>query len=85
MFKKLRITCDQATTICDKSQYSEASFLEKIKLSWHLFTCKICGVYVKQNKILTQVFKLKASDCKKKSNCLSSVDKELIKKKLSKN
>ena len=31
MFKKLNITCNQATTICDKSQYGNASFFDKIK------------------------------------------------------
>ena len=84
MFKKLRITCNEATTVCDKSQYGEASFLEKIKLIWHLFKCKVCSLYVSQNKTLTRVCKLKASDCKKKSNCLSTVEKELIKENLSK-
>lgn len=84
MFKKLRITCDEATTICDKSQYKEASIFEKLQLSWHLFMCKICGMYVQQNKTLTRVFKLKASDCKKTCNSLSEADKELLKKELEK-
>ena len=29
MFKNFKITCDEATTICDKSQYKEASFLDR--------------------------------------------------------
>jgi len=35
MFKKLNITCKQAVAICDKSQYKEATFFEKIQLNIH--------------------------------------------------
>ncbi len=31
------INCDEATTICDKSQYCEATLWERIKLRMHLF------------------------------------------------
>ena len=80
MVKKFMITCDEATAICDKSQYSEASFFEKIKLSFHLFICKICAKYSKQNKKMTVVFKMKADSCKKQSPCLSTNDKEVFKR-----
>ena len=30
MFKNLKITCDEATTICDKSQYGAATLLERL-------------------------------------------------------
>ena len=36
------INCDEATTICDKNQYKEASFWEKLKLGIHIFICKKC-------------------------------------------
>ena len=32
---KFKITCDEATTICDKSQYGKATILEIIKLKFH--------------------------------------------------
>lgn len=83
MLKKFQINCDQATTICDKSQYGEASFFEKLKLRWHLLVCKLCSSYVKQNQMLTKVFKIKASDCKEQK-CLSARDKEQLKKELEK-
>jgi len=84
MFKKLHITCDEATTICDKSQYNESSFIEKIKLNWHLFTCKICSLYVKQNRKMTDLFNIKSADCKNETKCLSTTDKEHLKKELEK-
>jgi len=49
----MKLTCDEATAICDKSQYKEASLREKIKLSIHLFLCKKCGLYSKQNKVMS--------------------------------
>ncbi|HEY9221052.1 MAG TPA: hypothetical protein VIO43_05680 [Lutibacter sp.] len=53
----MKLTCDEATAICDKSQYNEASFWEKIKLKVHLFLCKKCGLYAKQNKIMSTCLK----------------------------
>ena len=82
MFKKLNITCNQATTICDKSQYGEATLFEKIQLNFHFFGCKICRMYSKQNVKMSKVFKMKANDCKKRISCMSSVEKEQLKGKL---
>jgi hypothetical protein len=82
MFKKIMITCDEATTICDKGQYGEASFLEKIKLNFHFLLCKFCAKYGKQNKTMTAVFKMKAGSCKEEIRCLSIEDKELLKRKM---
>jgi len=55
MSKKFIIDCDEATTICDKNQYKEATFWEKLKLSFHLLICKKCGLYSKQNTTVTKV------------------------------
>lgn len=82
MFRKLKITCDQATTICDKSQYGEATFLEKIQINIHFLSCKVCAAYTKQNSKMSKIFKMKAIDCKDHSHCLSSKDKEVFKKEL---
>ncbi|NEW78222.1 MAG: hypothetical protein GZ086_02110 [Gelidibacter sp.] len=49
----MKITCDEATEICDKNQYKEASLWEKMKLGIHLFLCKKCGLYAKQNKVMS--------------------------------
>ena len=83
MFKKFKITCDEATAICDKAQYGEASFYEKLQLNWHILMCKICALYSKQNKKMSHLFKMKASDCKNETKCLSNMDKEALKEQLS--
>lgn len=63
----MKLTCDEASAICDKSQYNEASFWEKIKLQVHLFLCKKCGLYAKQNKIMsTCLKKIEEVECHKK-------------------
>ena len=82
MSKKFNITCDQATTICDKSQYGEVSFLDVIRLKFHFLYCKICGKYSSQNNKMTQVYKMKAEDCKKQIHCLSTEEKVQLKKEL---
>ncbi len=55
MSNKIFLNCDEATAICDKNQYKEATFWEKVKLTYHLFFCKGCGVYTKQNTVVTKV------------------------------
>ena len=84
MFKSLRITCDEATTICDKSQYGSSSLLEKLKLNIHFLSCKICSLYTKQNNTLTKIYKGHAKSCKKTNVCMSKEDKEALKKELEK-
>jgi len=49
------IACDEAQHCCDKSQYNEASIMEKIKLSIHLIYCKACRKYTKNNNELTKL------------------------------
>ncbi|CAM1359608.1 conserved hypothetical protein [Tenacibaculum sediminilitoris] len=84
MFKFFKITCDEATTICDKSQYGEASVYEKLRLNWHLLICKVCGLYSKQNRKMSKLLNIKANNCNKGKACLSSKDKEYLKEQLSK-
>ena len=48
------IKCDSACTICDKAQYNEASFRDKLCLAVHLVFCKSCRDYVRNNRKLTQ-------------------------------
>jgi hypothetical protein len=82
MFKEVYITCDEATTICDKSQYNEASFAEKIKLNLHFLSCKICRLYTRQNKRMSDLFKIQSLDCKSRINLLSKAEKDGFKKEL---
>lgn len=70
----MKISCDEATKICDKNQYGEASLLDKIKLNIHLFLCKKCGLYSKQNRILTKCYE--ANRDTYNTHCLSKKDKK---------
>jgi len=84
MAKKRGLTCDEATAICDKNQYGEATFLEKVKLNLHLLFCKHCSIYTRQNKILTDVFNIEAKACKSQEKHLSEEEKQAIKEELNK-
>lgn len=74
----LFISCDEAKHICDKSQYDEASFWEKIELNIRYSWCKFTRAYVKQNKQLT--FMVKES----KIDCLKNNEREVLKKEFEK-
>ncbi len=80
---KLFLKCDEANSICDKSQYREASFLEKIKLTIHLIYCKTCRLYSSNNAKLTECIKSSQVTCleeSKKNEIKKSLEKELVKK-----
>ncbi len=51
----LFISCDEAKHICDKSQYGEASFWEKVKLNLRLSWCRVTQAYTKKNRKLTDL------------------------------
>lgn len=68
--------CEKVNHVCDKAQYREASFLEKITLRLHIVYCKACRSYTKNNTKLTKI--LKRSNLK----CLDKDSKESMKKTL---
>lgn len=47
------ISCEKAAIICNKTQYREATFTERMKLKFHLFMCKNCPEFVARNTKLT--------------------------------
>ena len=61
------LSCDEAQHNCDKSQYNEASIWERIKLTIHLFYCRACREYTKNNSKLTELSKNPEVDCLKVS------------------
>jgi len=70
------ISCDEAAIICNKKQYKEATFIEKIKLVMHLIYCKTCSKFSKKNAELTAL-------CNKAPlHCLPEKDKLIMKKDL---
>jgi hypothetical protein len=85
MKSKVFISCDEATTICDKNQYDEASLLEKIKLNIHFIRCKFCKMYTKHNTYLTRMLGIYSKDAHcGKEKCLSDKEKLEIQKEVEK-
>ena len=78
----MKISCDEATKICDKNQYGEASLWDKIKLNFHLFLCKKCGLYSKQNIVLTKCYEVHKNANNGTSHCLSEDEKKQLEKEL---
>lgn len=83
--KQMKLSCDEATTICDKSQYGEVTLLEKIKLSWHIFICRKCGRYSKQNVFLTKCYQKQSEIKKQEKRCLSENEKYCMENELKEN
>ena len=74
----MKITCQEASNICNKSQYKEASFWDIVKLRIHLLYCKACKQYSKKNSELTSM-------CDRAGlTMLSKDDKERMKRDLEK-
>ena len=85
MFKRLKLTCDEATAICDKNQYSEATIKELIKLNIHFIRCRICALYTKQNITISNFLKGYSKNCKDIEHRLSIEEKEDLKIALERN
>ncbi|WP_378186741.1 hypothetical protein ACE939_00130 [Aquimarina sp. W85] len=74
--KKIFVSCNEAALCCDKTQYKEASLIEKIQLNIHLIFCKACRSYSSRNAKLTRFLK------RFQIEELSEGDKRLMKKNL---
>ena len=81
---KIKLSCKEANHICDKSQYKEASFLEKIKLNIHLLYCDVCRKYSTRNAKLTKLIKTEkheVMDAEAKTKLKVTFEQELAKHK----
>ena len=77
---KIFISCDEASHNCDKLQYNEASFWEKIKLNIHLLYCQACRKYSSNNTKLSKIIQDSGVDClelKDKQEMKDCFEKEL--------
>lgn len=68
--------CEKNGCYCDKSQYGELGFWEKISMWYHLLRCKSCREYRKKNKQLTEVIE------KSGISTLNSQEREELKRNL---
>lgn len=74
--------CEDAGQVCDKNQYKEAYFWEKLKLKVHLLYCRTCREYTKKNDKLSIVFKksnLKIISLHDKKNLKEQIRQEITK------
>lgn len=79
---KIKLECHEANHICDKNQYKEASFKEKLVLTLHLLYCRACRKYTSRNTKLTKLTKkpeVQTLDNSEKSKLQSAFEKELAK------
>ncbi len=47
------ISCEEAAILCNKTQYEETTFVQKLKLRFHLFMCRACAGFTKKNTKLS--------------------------------
>jgi len=72
------INCNQGMMLCDKNQYKETSFLERVKLSFYLLVCSECRTYTSKNVKLSKAIK------NPKVHSVSTPDKNALKERLAK-
>jgi hypothetical protein len=74
--------CTEVGYCCDKKQYKEASFLEKIKILFHLAICSPCRKYTCNNNKLTKLMEksnLKSCPEERKKMWKETIEKEISK------
>ncbi|WP_040278808.1 hypothetical protein [Psychroserpens damuponensis] len=77
---KLKLSCQEASHICDKNQYKEANFREKVILTIHLIYCRACRKYTSRNSKLSKLVsnpKVKTMDVSAKEKLNAAFQKEL--------
>ncbi len=72
--------CEEANHVCDKNQYKEAGFLEKIRLTIHLIYCRACRKYSSRNNKLSKA--IERSDLKTMDHKIKKEIKEVLKSEL---
>ena len=78
----IKLECHQANHICDKNQYKEANFWEKVRLTIHLIYCRACRAYTSKNTKLTKLVnnpKVQTLDATAKGDLQNVFEKELAK------
>ena len=78
----LKLNCQEANHVCDKNQYKEAGFWEKVKLNIHLIYCKACRKYTSKNMKLTAIInssKIEVLDNTAKDKIKTAFEQELAK------
>ncbi|MDX1331660.1 MAG: hypothetical protein R3252_01420 [Robiginitalea sp.] len=70
------LSCEEAQVICQKKQYREARFSEKVRLGFHILFCKACSGFSRKNNRLTQMI------CQADLHVLTEAEKERMKQRL---
>lgn len=81
MNSKVFISCEEANSICNKNQYKEASYWDKIRLNIHILRCKYCKKYSSQNQIISILIGKHMAPCDD-TNKLSEEEKQRLDKNL---
>lgn len=63
MSRLFLISKEEAFHICDKSQYSESTYWEKLKLNFRYLWCRNTRQYVDRNTKLTKTLKSSNLEC----------------------
>lgn len=76
MLRLILISKEEAFHICDKSQYYESTFWEKVKLKFRYIWCRATRLYVNRNTELTKSIK------SSKLKCLDYSERKLLEDRL---
>ncbi|MBL4674765.1 MAG: hypothetical protein JKY70_00930 [Mucilaginibacter sp.] len=55
--RKVIYNCRKATYLIDKRLIGSITFRETVELRIHLIGCKVCGIYMKQSKMINQMIR----------------------------
>lgn len=76
---KITMQCQEANHVCDKNQYKEATFWEKVRLNIHLIYCRACRKYTSRNIKLTKAIKNPMVQTADKADLKQRLQQELSK------
>lgn len=80
MKKKLMITCKEATDMLSQKEEGKISYENRLKLWYHLFLCKWCRAFKKQDSLIIK--HLHSLDTRDEQQVLSEEEKKSMIEKL---
>jgi hypothetical protein len=65
MMHAMVYSCDKATFLLTKAEYTPLSFLDRMRLKIHLMGCEFCRLYQKHNAFITEQYSIQKLDATK--------------------
>ncbi len=77
---KMMISCEEATFLVDKGEYTPLGFKDTFDLKFHLITCKHCRLYKVESQLMTEHISKMVSSSREELKLSEEQKKKILEK-----